>query len=38
LSEEEDIYADHHGYQREHVQHDDDLSSHQLLIPGPLTP
>ena len=28
MPEEQNIHADHHGYQREHVKHDDCMSSH----------
>src|SRR5262249_52484005 len=31
MLEEQDVHADHDGYQREHVQHDGCLSSHRFL-------
>jgi len=30
--EEQDVHADHDGYQREHVKHDACLSSHRFVL------
>jgi hypothetical protein len=32
MPEEQDVHADHDGYQREHVKHDGRLSSHRLVL------
>jgi hypothetical protein len=32
VPEEQDVHADHDGYQREHVQHDAYLSCHGLVL------
>ena len=32
VPEEQDVHADHDGYQREHVQHDACLSCHDLVL------
>src|SRR6266446_3454846 len=34
VPEEQDVHADHDGYQREHVKHDGCLSSHRFLLLG----
>ena len=33
MPEEEDVHADHDGYQREHVKHDACLLSHRSTLP-----
>lgn len=33
VPEEQDVHTDHDGYHREHVKHDDRLSSHRLFSP-----
>lgn len=32
IPEEQDVHADHNGYQREHVKHDDCLSFHRSFL------
>ena len=32
VPEEQDVHADHDGYQREHVKHDGCLSSHRFVL------
>jgi hypothetical protein len=32
VPQEQDVHADHYGYQGEHVKHDGRLSSHQLVL------
>jgi GNAT superfamily N-acetyltransferase len=32
MPEEQDVHADHDGYQREHVKHDGYLSSHRFVL------
>src|SRR5208282_2042109 len=32
VPEEQDVHADHDGYQREHVKHDGRLSSHRFVL------
>jgi hypothetical protein len=32
VSEEQDVHADHDGYHREHVKHNDYLSSHRFFL------
>ena len=32
VPEEQDIHADHDAYHREHVEHDDCLSSHRFVL------
>jgi hypothetical protein len=32
MPEEQDVYADHDGYKREHVHHGSCLSSHRFLL------
>jgi hypothetical protein len=32
MPEEQDIYADHNGYQREHVKHEGRPSSHRFVL------
>ena len=32
VPEEQDVHADHDGYQREHIKHDGCLSSHRLVL------
>jgi len=34
VPEEQDVHADHDGYQREHVEHDGCLSSHRFVLLG----
>jgi hypothetical protein len=34
VPEEQDVHADHDGYQREHVKHDRCLSSHRFVLLG----
>jgi hypothetical protein len=34
VPEEQDVRADHDGYQREHVKHDDCLSPHRFVLLG----
>ena len=34
LPEEQEVHADHDGYQREHVKHDGCLSSHRFVLLG----
>jgi hypothetical protein len=33
MPEEQDVHADHDGYQRDHVEHDASLSSHRPTLP-----
>jgi len=33
MPEEQDVHADHDGYQREHVKHDACLPSHRSTLP-----
>jgi hypothetical protein len=38
VPEEQEVYADHDGYQHEHVKHGGCLSSHRFLLLGAANP